>query len=69
MNELSIDEIRRQDFVDNKIFELVNDVNPKSQNIGWNIEMIGQIRDVIAIWLTDELKVCSKKDFYPYCGE
>lgn len=69
MNELSVKEIGRQDFVDNKIFDLINELNPSSQNIEWNIEMIGEMRDRLAIWLTEELKVCSSYDFYPYRGE
>ena len=36
----------RQDHVDNAIFELLQSLNPTKKPIEWNIEMIGEIRDV-----------------------
>jgi hypothetical protein len=47
MKTLSDSQIKRQDNVDNAIYDLLNEVNPSQQKIEWNIEMIGEIRDLI----------------------
>ena len=65
-NELIKQQIERQDFVDNAIYDLIQKVNPAEKEIEWNIEMIGEIRDVIKEWLVDKLKIISEQDFYPY---
>ena len=49
MRELTKKEISRQDFVDNAIFDLIKELNLSSKEIDWNIEMIGEIRDIISI--------------------
>ena len=59
------DQIKRQDFVDNKIYELVNQLVPSEKKIGWNIEMIGDIRDTIQHWLVDKYEVVDELEFYP----
>jgi hypothetical protein len=69
MEELTKKEISRQDLVDNKIFELINDLNPTDQSIEWNIEMIGEIRDLISNWIVDNLNLCKEKEFYPFIEE
>jgi|GEM_PF-1770133 len=45
------EQIKRQDFVDNQIFDLVNKLIPSERVIEWNIEMIGDIRDASNIGL------------------
>ena len=65
MENLNEDQIKRQDFVDNKIYELVNQLVPSEKKIGWNIEMIGDIRDTIQHWLVDKYKIVDELDFYP----
>jgi hypothetical protein len=45
MHNLSEDQINRQDFVDNQIYDLVKRLIPSAREIEWNIEMIGDIRD------------------------
>lgn len=40
-------EISRQDFVDNAIFGLIQEINPTDKTIDWDIDFIGEIRDVI----------------------
>ena len=65
MQNLSEDQIKRQDFVDNKIYEFVNQLVPSEKKIGWNIEMIGDIRDTIQHWLVDKYKVVDELEFYP----
>ena len=66
MRQLTDGEIARQDFVDNSISELVDIVNPTDKEIAWDIEMIGDIRDCINLWVTKRLKLCSEQEFYPF---
>jgi len=47
MGKLSKQQINRQDFVDNQIFELTQKLLLPSKNIDWDIEAIGAIRDAI----------------------
>jgi hypothetical protein len=64
---LNKNQIARQDFVDNAIHNLMNELNPNSfEDIEWNIELIGRVRDEIEQILTRELKVCTEQEFYPY---
>ena len=65
MRELTKGEISRQDFVDNEIYQLIQQVNPTSEEIEWDIEMIGDVRDVIERWLIKNLELCNKQTFYP----
>ena len=46
-DEMTDEQLERQDFVDNAIFSLIQDINPTAEAISWDIEMIGNIRDVI----------------------
>lgn len=62
-------QLRRQDFVDNEVFQLIRDINPTSTELSWNIEMIGEIRDNIRYWLVERLKICEEMTFYPYIKE
>ena len=45
--ELTKQQIKRQDFVDNVIFELINKLIPSDKKMEWDIEAIGEIRDAI----------------------
>lgn len=66
MFKLTKQQIERQDFVDNQIFELMQKLIPQSKNIVWNIEVIGAIRDVIGKQIVDKQKLMSEaKLFYP----
>ena len=67
--ELSDEQISRQDFVDNAVFQLIQDINPTSKELSWDIEMIGEIRDNIRYWLVERLKICEEMTFYPYIEE
>lgn len=69
MGELTDKQLERQDFVDNSIFELVQLLNPKAQQIIWDIEMIGQVRDAIETWLVVHLRSTDRMSFYPYVQE
>jgi len=66
MQELNNKQIERQDYVDNAVFQLIQEINPTLKDISWNIEMIGGIRDDIRYWLVERLNVCEEMTFYPY---
>lgn len=58
------EQIKRQDFVDNAIFELIQRINPTKHQISWDIEMIGKIRDSVISELQNELGI-SEFEIYP----
>lgn len=62
--EMSDEQIRRQDFVDNTIFELIQRTNPTARQISWDIEMIGNIRDLLVSELQNKLGI-SEFIIYP----
>jgi len=62
--EMSDKQIKRQDFVDNAIFELIQCINPTERQISWDIEMIGNIRDSLVSELQNKLGI-SEFDIYP----
>ena len=63
--ELSNEQIARQDYVDNKIFDLLNDLIPSDEQLDWDINAIGQVRDAVCNVLTEK-QMCTEQDFYPY---
>jgi hypothetical protein len=65
MQNFTEDEIKRQDFVDNQIYDLVKRRIPSRREIEWNMEMIGDIRDTIRHWLVDKYKIVDELEFYP----
>jgi hypothetical protein len=65
MEKLTEDQIKRQDFVDNQIYDLVKRLAPSTGEIEWDIEMIGDIRDTIQHWLVDRYKIVHELEFYP----
>jgi hypothetical protein len=65
MQNLSEDQIKRQDFVDNQIYDLVKGLIPSTKEIEWDIEMIADIRDTIQHWLVDQYKIVDEFEFYP----
>ncbi|HPT40643.1 MAG TPA: hypothetical protein PLQ44_03545 [Candidatus Paceibacterota bacterium] len=64
MKILTKKQIERQDFVDNAINNLIQELNPTEAEINWDIDMIGEIRDIIQLYFID-LKICSETEFYP----
>jgi DNA polymerase sigma len=54
-------QMERQDTVDNAIFSLIQEINPTDKEIDWNIELIGEIRDVL-----EKLNLCDESTFYPH---
>ncbi len=67
--ELSKEQIKRQDLVDNAIFQLIQEVNPSNTDISWNIELIGTIRDAMQTIFVENLALCNKETFYPFLKE
>lgn len=65
MGTLSKIQLARQDFVDNQIFELMQKLLPASEQIDWDIETIGTIRDIIRKQVVDK-KFINEMKFYPY---
>jgi hypothetical protein len=65
MKNFTEDQLKRQDFVDNQIYDLVKRLNPSAREIEWDIEMIGDIRDTIQHWLVDRYKIVDELEFYP----
>ena len=65
MEKLKEDQIKRQDFVDNQIYDVVRRLIPSEREIEWDIEMIADIRDTIQHWLVDRYKMVDELEFYP----
>lgn len=60
-------EIERQDTVDNAIQNLMVELAPWGvDDIEWNMEYIGEIRDTIKEFLVDKLHLMTEQQFYPY---
>ena len=57
--------IARQDFVDNKVFELINELLPRHKKINWDIEVIAQVRDEIYSSVSAKVGGLSERKFYP----
>lgn len=66
--ELTKQQIKRQDFVDNTIFDLINELIPSGKEMGWDIEAVGEIRDAIQSQLVNR-GLCTEQEFYPYIEE
>lgn len=67
MNKMN-EQIVRQDFVDNTIFETVLNLIPderKRKELRWDIDRIAEIRNLIWGWLNDYYLIKSGK-FYPH---
>jgi len=64
--KLTKTQIKRQDFVDNKIQQLIEDLNPSENEIKWNIEYISEIREILRLIYTEKLQICNENSFYPF---
>ncbi len=65
---LTAQQIERQDFVDNAIYNLINELIPSNKEMEWNIEAIAEIRDAFQAQLV-ERGICTAQEFYPYIEE
>ena len=59
---LTKQQIERQDFVDNAIYDMINELIPSNKEMEWNIEAIGEVRDAIQNQLIDR-GICTKEEF------
>lgn len=66
--ELIDQQISRQDFVDNAIHDLINELIPSDKEMEWDIEVIGEVRDAIQAQLVGR-GFCTEQEFYPYIEE
>ncbi len=66
MKELSEEQIERQDYVDNVVYELIKQVNPTSKQVEWDIELIGKIRDKIREYFVKNHIIADEQKFYPF---
>jgi len=66
MAQLTKQQITRQDFVDNQVFDLINSLLPPSKKIDWDIEIIGNVRETIRDEVVEKLHVVDEKRFYPF---
>ena len=66
--ELTDQQISRQDFVDNAIHDLINELIPSDKEMEWDIEVIGEVRDVIQAMLVGR-GICTEQEFYTYIEE
>jgi len=64
MVRLTKNKSKRQDFVDNQIFELIRKLLPPSKQIDWDIEAIGAVRDAIGEQIVGK-KLMRDAQFYP----
>ena len=69
MRELTEEQIRRQDLVDNAIYQLIQIVSPDDKNIEWDISMIGDVRDVIREWIVEIMKITDEQTFYSFLDD
>lgn len=57
--------IARQDFVDNRVFELINELLPMDRKIEWDIEVIATVRDSILSAISQKVGGLNESKFYP----
>ena len=79
MKELTKDQIDRQDFVDGKIHQLLNDIFPvlyveendnayHPKDVKWDIEIIGEVRDLLFSIYQEHTRTMLYQAFYPNIG-
>lgn len=66
MSGLTDKQIRRQDFVDNAIYDLIERINPTENMVQWNIEEIALIREALKNVVVQRLGLCDELTFYPF---
>jgi len=62
--EMTDEQLRRQDLVDNAVFSIIQKTNPTNKPIPWDIEMIGNIRDSLVQELENKLGI-NEFEIYP----
>jgi hypothetical protein len=66
MEELTGRQIERKEYVDDAIFNLIQELNPTSREIEFDMEIIGEIREQIQYCIVERLKLCDEMTFSPY---
>lgn len=67
---LTDEQLRRQDWVDNAIQEMLEKINPTSREIPHDIEMLGAIRDIVEQWfIWYGFITIDSQEFYPFIEE
>ena len=67
-DDLTDDDIARQDQVDNAIFELVQQLAPaNADKIEWQLEWIGEIRDIVQHVIVDIHQCCDEFEWTEQC--
>lgn len=68
MGELTVEQEKRQEYVDDEIdILLVNLSNGKLNT--WDIENIGLVRDAVKSVIVEKLHLMTEMEFYPYIEE
>ena len=62
------EQIERQDFVDNAVYDFINELIPSDKEMEWDIEAIGEVRDAVQAILVGR-GFCTEQEFYPYIEE
>ena len=62
---LTNEQIEQQDFVDNAIFNMLCELAPRGE-VKWDIEVIGDVRDIVSDYFLEKGVIKSEKEFYPY---
>lgn len=63
--ELTDVQITRLDFVHNAIFNLMQDLVPDGKELDWDMEIIGEVADVIQDYLVKK-GICTEMGFAPF---
>ncbi len=60
-------QIKRQNYVDNRIMELIIALAPpeKQYDIDWSIDVIGIVRDAVQEVIVEHLGLATDAEFYP----
>ena len=66
--ELTDKQIARQDYIDNKVYDLLSELNPSEKKLEWDIDAISRVRDMIAQVFVEK-GICTEQEFYPYIEE
>ncbi len=69
MEDLTKVQLARQDYVNGLIYETILASHTCADGLDWNIEMIGEVRDTIRIWLVERLGLVDEMRFFPYIEE
>ena len=64
---LTEDQMKRQDLVDNAIYDMICSINPTNKDVDWQdvSEIIGDIRDIVFSQMSERWG-CSEMEFYPF---